>query len=122
MERVKIMLIRDTILLTLLENFFEIKMLKQGIDSTWTLLLLIRNRGRFISGQTNTVSNKSIILDIVPDGRKHLICAFNSIMDILLAQNKDHISYLMTPLTLSALFRGFLYSHPLIKDEGKTAF
>lgn len=54
-------------------KFFEIKMLKQGIDSTWTLLLLIRNRGRFISGQTNTVLNKSIILYIVPDGRKHLI-------------------------------------------------
>lgn len=103
-------------------KFFEIKMLKQGIDSTWTLLLLIRNRGRFISGQTNTVLNKSIILYIVPDGRKHLICAFNSIMDILLAHKKDHISYLMTPLPLSALFRGFLYSHPLVKDKGKTAF
>lgn len=38
-------------------KFFEIKMYKQGIDSM-DLLLLIRNRGRFISGQTNTVLNK----------------------------------------------------------------
>ena len=92
MERVKIMLTR--VILTLLVKFFEIKMLKQGIDSTWTLLLLIRNRGRFISGQTNTVLNKSIILYIVPDGRKELICVFNSIMDILLAQKK--VTFLIT--------------------------